>query len=539
MTSWVGQVIATLACVTLGSACTKSVDVSEKKSAVSAVKVSSTAGGLLPIAWVKTHAIADIDAAFATARADKKPVFLFWTAAWCPPCNHVKATIFTRDEFVAKSRSFVPVYIDGDTPSGQALGKRFNVSGYPTMVLLTSDGNEVTRLEGSIEPAKYMQLLDHGLAGGASARQLLASALAGKSLSAADWRLLAYYSWGTDDGQLVAEQDVAPTLLKLARSCPPEQREASSRLLLQALGAAATAKGDAKPNLDKADALASFSSVLARPELVREHYDQLAFAADDIVGLVTTPKSAQRNQLIETLNGAFDGLANDTTLGNAGRIWATTGKVAVARVQNKEGNLPAALLDEVRAQALRVDAEIVDPIERQSVIYSAGSMLARAGLLDESDALMTRELKRSHSPYYYMLVLASNAKKRNTPAGNLAAIDWARQGYEAAVGPATRLEWGGAYVRYLIDLAPDDAARIEKSAAQVIGELRTEPGAFSGRSKRTLERLSGRLIAWNKNGRHDDALARLNAKATPVCAPAAADASDRADCENLFKPARA
>ncbi|MDQ3215119.1 MAG: thioredoxin family protein, partial [Pseudomonadota bacterium] len=329
MTSWIGQVIATLACVTLGSACTKSVDVSEKKSAVSAVKVSSTAGGLLPIAWVKTHAIADIDAAFATARADKKPVFLFWTAAWCPPCNHVKATIFTRDEFVAKSRSFVPVYIDGDTPSGQALGKRFNVSGYPTMVLLTSDGNEVTRLEGSIEPAKYMQLLDHGLAGGASARQLLASALAGKSLSAADWRLLAYYSWGTDDGQLVAEQDVAPTLLKLARSCPPEQREASSRLLLQALGAAATAKGDAKPNLDKADALASFSSVLARPELVREHYDQLAFAADDIVGLVTTPKSAQRTQLIETLNGAFDGLANDTTLGNAGRIWATTGKVAV------------------------------------------------------------------------------------------------------------------------------------------------------------------------------------------------------------------
>ena len=101
-------------------------------------------------------------------------MFLFWTAAWCPPCNHVKSTIFTRDDFVAKSRSFVPVYVDGDTPSGQALGKRFNVSGYPTMVLLTADGNEVTRLEGSVEPAKYLQLLDYGLAGGASARLLLA-----------------------------------------------------------------------------------------------------------------------------------------------------------------------------------------------------------------------------------------------------------------------------------------------------------------------------------------------------------------------------
>ena len=236
------------------------------------------------IAWVNTKTTADVDSAFSTAKAGKKPVFLFWTAAWCPPCNHVKSTIFTRNEFIAKSQSFVPVYIDGDTPSGQALGKRFNVSGYPTMVLLTAEGNEVTRLEGAIEPAKYMQLLERGLAGGASARQLLDAALAGKPLADEDWRLLAYYSWGTDDEQLVPDKDVPATLLKLARSCPPAQRESSSRLVLQALSAVATAKDEAKPAFDKADALASVKSVLARPELVREHYDQLAFSGDDIVG---------------------------------------------------------------------------------------------------------------------------------------------------------------------------------------------------------------------------------------------------------------
>ena len=73
----------------------------------------------------------------------------------------------------------------------------------------------------------------------------------------------------------------------------------------------------------------------------------------------------------------------------------------------------------------------------------------------------------------------------------------------------------------------------------MIGELRNESGAFSGRSKRTLERMSSRLIAWNKNGSHDAELARLNAKITPVCAPASADSADRAACENLFKPKRA
>ena len=499
-------------------------------------KIGATAP--LSITWIKPTATADVDAAFATAKADKKPVFLFWTAEWCPPCNHVKSTIFTRNEFIAKSQSFVPVYIDGDTPSGQALGKRFNVSGYPTMVLLTADGNEVTRLEGAIEPAKYMQLLERGLAGGASARQLLDAALAGKPLADEDWRLLAYYSWGTDDEQLIHDKDVPATLLKLARSCPPAQRESSSRLVLHALSAVATAKDEAKPAFDKADALASVKSMLARPELVREHYDQLAFSGDDIIGAITAPKSKERSELLRIWSAALDTLANDTTLSHAGRVWATSGKVALARLDSNDAPLTSALLEEVRAQAARADRESIDVNERQAVIYSAGSMLARAGLLDESDALMTRELKRSHSPYYYMLALASNAKKRNTPEGNAAAIGWARQGYETSVGPATRLEWGSSYVRYLIDLAPQDATQIEEAAASVVGELRADAGAFSGRSKRTLERMSSRLNAWNKNGRHDATLARLNAKATPICAPASADSTDRAACENLFKPAR-
>ena len=520
-----------IACAVLAAACTKPQE--------PAIPAGTGKASAASIAWVNTKTTADVDSAFTRAIAEKKPVFLFWTAAWCPPCNHVKSSIFTRDEFVAKSRAFVPVYVDGDTPSGQMLGKRFNVSGYPTMVLLTPDGNEVTRLEGSVEPAKYMQLLDYGLSGGAPVRQLLASALGGKPLSTEDWRLLAYYSWGTDEEQLVAEKDVPATLLKLARSCPPTQREASSRLVLQALAAVATAKESERPTIDKADAIASIKSVLAQPELVREHYDQLAFSADDIVGAITAPKSAERTELINAWSQALDRLAKDPTLSRAGSLWAESGKVALARLDNKDGALPDSLLAEVRAQAERADRETTDLNQRQSVIYDAGAMLARAGLLDESDALMTRELKRSHSPYYYMLALASNAKKRNTPAGNAAAIDWARQAYESSVGSATRIEWGASYVRYLVDLAPDDAAQIEKAAANVIDELRSEPGAFSGRSKRTLERMSGRLASWNKNGSHDGELARLSAKVTPVCAPAAADTADRAACEILFKPKHA
>jgi hypothetical protein len=232
---------------------------------------------------------------------------------------------------------------------------------------------------------------------------------------------------------------------------------------------------------------------------------------------------------------ALDKLIADRTLSTANRIWAVSGKVSLARLDNKDGPLPEALLTEVREQAARADRETTDINERQSVINSAGAMLARAALLDESDALLTAELKRSHSPYYYMLGLASNARRRGDKA---AAIDWARQAYETSKGPATRLQWGASYVRYLLELAPKDAAQIEKASAGMIGELEPRSGAYSGRSQFSLERMSERLVKWNKDGSNDEMLKRLNAQLAPVCAKATADSADRRTCEGLFAPAK-
>jgi thioredoxin-related protein len=485
------------------------------------------------VAWVKPDG-ANMDPIFAQAKAANKPVFLYWGAVWCPPCNQIKATVFNRQDFVERSKSFVPVYLDGDTAGAQKLGARFKVRGYPTMILMRPDGTELTRLPGEVQPSQYMEVLNLGLASGSSVKEALLAAQSGgqANLSAETWRQLAYYSWEQDEAQLVAQKDRAQTLHKLAQLCPPVQAEAASRLALKAMVAAAQDKS-ALP--EKAAALARVQQILADAALRRSNFDQLTNYAPDLLELLSAAGSSERASLLASWTLALDEFAADSSLASADRLSAVAGKVALAKVgraKDDKKELEAVLLTQVRAAVLAADQGATGTYERQAVIPNAADVLSQAGLLAESDAMLKAELPNALSPYYHMLVLSSNARHRGDNAG---ALDWAEQAWKAAKGPATRLQWGSGYVNRLIELSPQDDVRIEKAATGVLAELEAVPETFYERNRRGLEKMGQRLLAWNKGGRHNAALNRFKLQVDAVCAKLPEHDETRAACVGVFK----
>jgi thiol-disulfide isomerase/thioredoxin len=305
-------------------------------------------------------------------------VFLYWGAEWCPPCAQIKTTIFARREFQDRSKLFVPVYLDGDTPSAQKHGERFGVVGYPTMILFKPDGTEITRLPGGVDVARYAKILDVALADARPVSTILAAARSGGAVTSNDWKLLAYYSWGTDNGHVLPVDQQLATFRALSDRCPAELPGECARFLFAYLNAAAAAADRTEPSLDglaRADARRKVLAALPLPSVRQANVDNLLYGPKSVIGVLSDDGTPERAQLTRAWNDSLAQLGDaDMPLSAAEQLLRVRARVMLAKLDAPDAPLPPALLDEARQAVAKVDATTPAGHPRQAAINAAANL---------------------------------------------------------------------------------------------------------------------------------------------------------------------
>jgi thiol-disulfide isomerase/thioredoxin len=459
-----------------------------------------------------------VDAAFKAALDQDKPLFLYWGAAWCPPCHQIKDQIFSRPEFIQKSRLFIPVYLDGDTERAQKYGDRFGVMGYPTMIVFRPDGRELTRIPGGLDIGLYANVLDLTLEGIRPVSDIVQAVLSDENVGEDDYRLLGFYSWSQDNDRALAGVDRVEAFRKMAETCPPDLEAASARLYAEYLRAALAADKDSEnaytmSDAQKQAALERVMLILSDEQLSKASLPLVISYSGDVVAGLTAADTAERELIVTAWNARLDALAADPETSVADRLWTQYVKLKFATLDTDE-DVPESMAAEARAEVDQANTQAESVYQRQSFMNAAWYVLTASGQSEYARQLLLEELDKSKQPYYFMPSLAKLDEEAGDTQGALA---WLKKGYETSEGPATRFQWGYYYVDGLIRLTPEDAETIAAATDQLLGELDGRQDAIYNRTGRIMKRLGARLSEWNIDGAYDEQIREIQSRVDSLC----------------------
>ena len=458
-----------------------------------------------------------VESAFEKAKADNKPVFLYWGAGWCPPCHELQASVFSRPDFAEKLKLFIPVHLDGDDPGAQKWGDAFGVSGYPTVLVLKADRTELARISGGLDLSQYAEVLDVVLGDVRPISAVLASVRQGATTKD-DCHRLAYYEWSATDEVKTQAGALAEALVRAGEGCGEDGGADRIRLNVMAADLAARAQADALKAGAAPDALLA-QQVRRLDELLQDPAFSLK-AADVLGGLPESffeavvkvqPDRAQawRGRYATTMESA----AQDARFSVADHLYMLYAKLRAERALDPQRRLSPDVVGDVQK---RIEATLARPLDEHTRSSAVNAALNIEDLLGDDDrayAIVQSQMARSKSPWYYMLDLADLDEKHGKVDS---AVGWLAKAYAQAEGPATRFQWGTEYVLGLVRMKPADDARIREAGLSVLGEL-DGPDRIYRRTRVRLEKLDQALAGWNHGGAHAQAVAALRTRMQGIC----------------------
>jgi thiol:disulfide interchange protein len=115
-------------------------------------------------AWRDAHAKelipwqSNLSVAQNQAAAQHKPVFAYFSATWCGPCQQMKRTTWAKESVARAMQKFVPVKIDIDAQ--RALAEQYGINGIPAFFVLSDSGQVVRQATGGMSPEEMIAWME-------------------------------------------------------------------------------------------------------------------------------------------------------------------------------------------------------------------------------------------------------------------------------------------------------------------------------------------------------------------------------------------
>lgn len=123
-----------------------------------AVAQDTSSAPATSITWITDYN----EAVAQAASADRHIIAEFYTD-WCKWCRVLEDSTFTDPQVIALGSRFIFARINAELDTATA--RKFNISGYPTVILLEKAGNEVDRVLGYLPPGQFAQTMENYLVG--------------------------------------------------------------------------------------------------------------------------------------------------------------------------------------------------------------------------------------------------------------------------------------------------------------------------------------------------------------------------------------
>lgn len=436
-----------------------------------------------------------VEEAMKLAKKENRPMFLYWGAVWCPPCNQIKKTIFSKKEFHKESEKFISIYLDGDQPNAQKWGDHFGTVGYPTMMILNSLGKEMTRMPTGLKVSQYVDLMGKTRLNMVPLEEVLRKGLIGKG-SVEDYERLAGYSWGQDQKfkeSYLSKEEKEKTFTTLYQKAPASPGHLKAHFFLRSL-----IEKSKKKTKGSKEELQYFLSILNMNELWKGNFELIIYYASSYEK-VFSKKDIESSYLKKVAEV------------RKSKTWDLDEKLASLSVDTffKKGKETQKLVEKWSQKA---EKEAKGHFERQSAMSTAIWLLKKSGQTNKAMALAKSEIKKSESPFYFMSYLGGMLIQEKR---HVEALNWYRKAWEDSKGHATRFQWGTSYLQKLIKHTPEKTKEIKETSEKLMGELIKDSDAFMGRNKKRLERISTSYKDWES--KYSKELSSLKGSLKDLC----------------------